>query len=322
MKNKVAAVVLFVLILIITSLTLNTNLALGSQTQKQKAETLMSIIDENNMSIILVFSKLDEQSIAVPEAQNTYNEGLLHVNKAVNLMTQEEFTKASEEAIVAMQKFEETLKLTETALHMDPTGFEATTEEAINLKANITRTIKYVEQLERLTTKASEAGYNTFVIEKRLGEIKLHLETATKKLRTLDLEKATEQLSIAKTFIDELTEYVARLTNLVTTTNTERYLQIAEVRVSEAKANITLSTTLTPEAKEDALTALNNSEVSLTTARDLIEDSNVDDAIEELEEAKRWEEESDNAISPVAVAPSVVSATDTNLSNTEAMDSN
>jgi tetratricopeptide (TPR) repeat protein len=319
--KKLAITILLALVLSTTVGILKQTFAQTKDPQKQKAETLINILENNNTSIVLAFSKLEEKNISVPEAQTAYNEGLAYANEAVSLMNQEKFSEACNKAVEAMQKFEETLQLIETVLPSDPTGIEATAEEAISLKANITRAVKYVQQLESLAEKAAKAGYNTLAIEKQLGEIKQHLENATQKLRALNLEGATEELNLAKTLVDELTEYVARLTNRVTATNSERYLQEAEVRVATAKTDIALSATLTPEAKEDALTALNNSEASLATARDLIDDSNVDDAIEELEEAKRWEEASDNAISAVAVTPSV-SAANTSLTNTEAVDSN
>ena len=60
------------------------------------------------------------------------------------------------------------------------------------------------------------------------------------------------------------------------------------------------SATLTLDVKKDAITALNNSEINLANARDLIENNNVDEAIGELEAAKKWEEESNRAITTVA----------------------
>ncbi len=129
------------------------------------------------------------------------------------------------------------------------------------------------------------------------------------------MEEVTNALNIAKTLLDELSQAIVRLTKLVTESNTEKYLNEAQVRVSAAKQNITLSATLTAEAKQEAITALNNSEASLTSARDLIENDSVDEAIEELNEAKKWEEESTRVISPVAVTPTVVSPTTDSVSS-------
>jgi len=315
--KKVAVTVLLALVLLTTFTFLNPTLALTTNTQKQKAETLLSILDNNNMSIMSAFSRLDSQNITVPQtAETPYNEGLAHAKEAVSFMNQENFSEASNEAVEAMQKFEETLRLLETVSPVEPTKTEVTAEETISLKANITRAVEHLERLENLTAKAASAGYNTAAIEKQLREVKKYLENATREVRAMNLEKAIEEFSIAKRLLDELKGYVDKLTNLVTESNTEQYLQEAEIRVSAAKMNITRSATLTPEAKEDAITALSKSEISLANARDQIKDNNVDEAIGELEEAKKWEEESDRAISAVAATPTLVASTTDSISPT------
>jgi len=316
-QKKVAVIVLLTLVLSMTFSVLNPTLALTNEDQKEKAETLLKILDNDNKSIVLAFSKLDAQNITVPNAETKYNEGLEHAEEAFTLMNEENFSEASIEAVEAMQKFEDTLKILENASPVEPTETEVTAEEAINLKANITRAIEHVRRLENLTAKAATAGYDTLAIEKRLTEVKQHLENAARELATMNLEGAAEELLIAKTLLDELKQPFDRLTNLVKASNTEKYLEEAEIRVSETKANITLSATLTPEIKKDAITALNNSETNLANARDSIENNNVDEAIGELEEAKKWEEESNRAITSVAATPTSVAPTTESFTRAE-----
>ena len=315
--KKVAVIFLFILVLSTTFAFLNSTLVLATEAQKQKAEALFQILDNDNMSIVLAFSMLDAQNITVPNADTKYNQGLEQAEQAVSLMSEGKFSEASIEAVDAMQKFEETLRILEDALPVEPTETEVNAEELISLKVNITRTIEHVERLENLTVKAATAGFNTLTIEKRLGEVKQRLGNATRKLYARNFDGAVEELCIAKTLLDELTEPFARLTNLVTASNTEKYLQDAKIRVSVTKTNITLSATLTKETKEEAITALNNSEISLANARDSIDNNNIDEAIEELEEAKKWEEESNRVITAVAVTPTSVALTDESLTRAE-----
>jgi len=315
--KKVAIIVLLTLVLSMTFTVLNPTLALTNGDQKKKAETLLNILDNDKTSIIEAFSKLDAQNITVPNAETKYNEGLEHAEKAFRLMNEENFSEASIEAVEAMQKFEDTLRILEDTSPVEPTETEVTAEEAISLKANITRAIEHVERLENLTAKAATAGYNTAAIEKTLSEVKQHLENATRKLYTLNLDGAAEELCIAKTLLDKLKQPFDKLTNLVKASNTEKYLEEAEIRVSATKRNITLSAALTPEIKKDAITALNNSETNLANARDSIENNNIDEAIEELEEAKKWEEESNRAITSVAATPTSVAPTSESLTRAE-----
>lgn len=316
--KKVAIIVLLTLVLSMTFTVLNPTLALTNGDQKQKAETLLNILDNDNTSIIEAFSKLDAQNITVPQtAETTYNEGLEHAEEAFRLMNEENFSEASLEAVEAMQKFEDTLKILEDTSPVEPTETEVTAEETISLKANITRAIEHVRRLENLTAKAATAGYNTSAIEKTLSEVKQHLENATRELYIMNLDGAAEELCIAKTLLDELKQPFDKLTNLVKASNIEKYLEEAEIRVSSTKRNITLSATLTPEIKKDAITALNNSETNLANARDSIENNNVDEAIEELEEAKKWEEESNRVITSVAATPTLVAPTAESLTRAE-----
>jgi hypothetical protein len=313
----VAIIAILTLVLSMTFTVLNPTLALTNEGQKQKAETLLKILNNDNLSILEAFSKLDAKNITLSNAETKYNEGLNHAEEAFRLVNEENFSEASIEAVEAMQNFEETLKILEAASTVEPTETEVTAEEAISLKANITRAIEYVKRLENLTAQARTKGYNTAAIETKLSEVKQHLEKAARELRTLNLDGAAEELLLAKTLLDELKQPFDRLTNLVKASNTEKYLETAETRVSATKANITLSATLTPEAKEDAITALNNSEASLANARDSIEDNNVDEAIEDLEEAKKWEEESNRAISAVAATPTQVAPTTDSITRAE-----
>jgi len=298
-----AVIVLVTLALSTTFIVLNQTFAQNQDPQKQKAETLFSILEQNNMSVLSAFSELEQKSITPPDgAQILYDQGMVHTTESQTFLKQKNFDEASAQAVLAMKKFEEALRLLEPVLPLDATP--STVETALNLKANITRVVNYVERLENMIQRASTAGYNTLGVEKQLNEINSYLENATRKLRVLNLNGAASDIVIAKTLLEDLMDNVSRLTNLVSKSNVQTYLAEAENRLSATRADISVSATLTAKEKEDALTALNNSETSLSNAQDLIEDSNVEDAIEELEEAKRWEAESTATISAVAVAPS------------------
>ena len=316
--KKAAVIVLLALVLSATFMVLNPTLATANSSQQQKAETLIAILGNNNSTIVAAFSNFYAQNITAPgTAETAYNEGLTHAQEALRLMNQEKFSEASVEAVEAMQKFEETLKILDSASPVEPTETEVAAEDIINLKANITRATEYAGRLENLTARAKTKGYNTTAVERKLSDVKQHLQNATRELNRLNLEGATDEFDNAKALLLELKELYNRLTNLVKTSNIEEYLVAAEERVSETKENITDDTNLTANAKEDAIGALNNSEASLASAKDAIRANNVDDAMTDLEDAKKWEEESKRAISAVAVTPNANDADDKSLTNAE-----
>jgi hypothetical protein len=318
--KKVATIILLTLVLTITFLFLNPTLAQSSEEQKLKAETLLNILDTVNASITEAKDKLAAQNIPVPQAAETkYNEGVTHAEEAANLMSTEHYAAASTEAVEAMQKFKDALIILQEASPTEPTETEATAENVINLRANITRAYEYVERLENLTAKAKTAGYNTTAIDDKLSLVKAHLENATRELNRLNLDGATEQLGAAGTLLEELKELYNRLVNSVKIASTQRYLEEIAERLNNTRDDITNAASLSAQNKTDALSALDNSESSLEKAGNSIEKGNVDDAIDELEEAKMWEDESRKYLSPsVSATPSQTSAVDKNMQRTGA----
>lgn len=318
-QKKVAVIVLLTLVLSTIFIVLSPTLALTSSSQQQKAETLLTILGNNNTTIVEAFRNLEAQNITVPEiAETAYNEALVYAEEVLRLMNEKRYSEASLEAVEAMQKFGETLKLLDSVAPVEPTETEVAAEDVIRLKANITRALEYVDRLENLTVRAKAKGYNTTAVERKLTEVKLYLQNSIKELRGLNLDGATEELSNAKALLIELKALYDRITNLVKISNIEKYLDVAEERVLEAKENITQSTSLTSEVKNDAIDALNNSETSLASARDAMKTNNVDDAIVDIEDAKKWEEKSKLAITSATATPNAVSANDSSsLANVE-----
>jgi hypothetical protein len=303
-----------------TFLFLNPTSARSSEEQKQKAETLLNILVTVNASIIEATHRLIAQNIPVPQvAETKYNEGLAHAREATSLMNIENYAGASTKAVEAMQKFKDALIILQEASPTELTETESTAENVINFKANISRAYEYVERLENLTAKAKTLGYNTAAIDNKISLVKAHLENATRELNRLNLDGATGQLGAAGTLLEELKELYSKLVNSVKIANTQRYLEETAKRVNEVKANITNSETLSAQNKTDALSALDNSESNLDNAQDFIDEDRVDDAIDELEEAKMWEDESLKYLSPSAVATSdQISAVYKNMQRTGA----
>jgi len=103
--KKMAVTVLVALALSTTFIVLNQTFAQNTDPQKQKAETLIRIFEENNMTVLSVFSELEEKNITPPDgAQAIYNQGLVYATEAENLLKQENFGEACTKAVEAMQK--------------------------------------------------------------------------------------------------------------------------------------------------------------------------------------------------------------------------
>ena len=298
-RIKLSIITLIVVFLVTIPIFLTPSSAQIAEQQKQKAETLLSILETNNKTISSELIKLDDQNISLGIMEDTFQLGLIQLREAQNLFNLEMYNESCNVAILALQNYETVLKEIENALSTEPTPTEIFANQIILIKANITRTYDFVLRLENLTNKIKIFGYKTDSIDRELLKIKGILKNATQNLRSLDIETAKENLITAKILLQNLNESISRLKNLVNEANTLTYLEDSETRISEIKTDINLSPSLTPEIKEEAITALNNSETNLENARELIEVKQVDDAIQKLEEAKKWEEESKRIIASV-----------------------
>ena len=178
-------------------------MAQTSDIQRQKALTLISILINNNSTITSTLHNLDSESIQFSEAETVYNEGLFYFIQATNLFNEEKFSEACTEAVVAMQKFKETLQLIENSGTIESVESVILAQEIINLKANISRTVEHVARLENLTQKAAKAGFDIVALDKKILEVKQYLKNVLGELCNSNLKGATEQLSIARTYLAE-----------------------------------------------------------------------------------------------------------------------
>jgi hypothetical protein len=315
--KKVGIVILLVFILSLTFVILNPTLALTSEEQRVKAETLLNMLDTVKVNVVKAFSRFNIQNIPVPpNAEVKYSEGIAHTEEAVSLMGAENYSEASSEAVKAMQSFKETLIILQEASPFELTDTEITAENVINLGVNITRAYERVDRLENLTAKAKAAGYKTTEIDNILSAARKYLENATRKLDRLALAGASEELHSAVTLLDEAKEFLADLVNLVKIMNTQSYLEETAKRINETKVDVASLANLSTENKTNAITALNNSETSIENARELLEADKIDEAIGELEEAKSWEDESRKYLSPsITTTPNQVESTYNTFSN-------
>lgn len=295
--NRAVSILLLTLVLSMAFVVLIPTLALAGETEKQKAETLLRILVSNNMSVLAAFSNLETQNVTVPSvAEMNYDEGLIHATEAVNLMSTDNFSEASIEAVEAMQLFKEALILLQNALQTEPTDTQVAAENITRLKASLTQGFKYIERLENLSANAKTAGYDTYTLDAKILETKNHLQNASDELDELNLEDALKELKAAELLRAEFATILDRLTQAVKVANAETYLQEAENRIAETKDNILSSTDLTTQVRDEAIAALNTSESYLDGARESLANSNPDEAISELEEARKWEDESRKVI--------------------------
>jgi hypothetical protein len=315
--KKAVPIILLALAMSTTFTVLSTTLALADDAQKQKAEALLEILEDNNVSILAAFSELETQNIPVPTtAETKYNQGLAYATEAANLLSADNFDEASIKAVEAMNLFKEALTLLQDASQTEPSGTIVAAENITRLKASLTQAFRYIERLENLTARANAAGYATTVLDANISQAKSHLETASDHLSNRNYDGAREELRAARALYVELKELVDRLTQTVKIVNVETYLQEAEDRLTETRDTILNSTDLSTQVRDDAIAALNTSEGYLDDARASLDNSNPDEAVSDIEEAKKWEDTANNVIASVTAGTNSSDLTNDSLTST------
>ena len=143
-----------------------------------------------------------------------------------------------------MKKFEAAIQILENVLSSEPTETELDAEKLIKIKEEIARTNEYLTRLENLTKKAEFQGYDTSTINQKITEIKKYLENATRALNEREIDLAKEDLDAAKILISKVVNAINLITDQIKTVNIQKYIMEAEIRISDSKTSITLSTSL------------------------------------------------------------------------------
>lgn len=315
--KKAALLILLAFAVSTTFAALSTTLALADDAQQQKAEAILGILEDNNTSILVAFSNLETQNIPVPStAETKYNEGLTYATEAADLLNAGNFSEAGTKAVEAMNLFKEVLVLLQDASQTEPSGTEVAAENITRLKATLTQAFRYIERMENMSAKANDAGYSTTVLDANISQARNHLEAALDYLNNRNYDAAREELGEAKALYVKLKGLLDRLTEAVKAANVKSYLQEAEDRLNETRDSILGSTDLSQEDRDDAIDALNTSSEYLDNAQDSLANSDLDEALADIEEAKKWEDTANNFIATVTAGTNSSDSTTNSLTAT------
>ena len=87
-------------------------------------------------------------------------------------------------------------------------------------------------------------------------------------------------------------------------------------RINATRDSILNSADLSTQVRDDAIAALNTSESYLDDAQESLDNSNPDEAVSDIEEAKKWEDEANNAIASVTAGTNSSDSTNDSLTST------
>jgi hypothetical protein len=300
MFNLIA--ILAILLAISSTLLLTSGSTSIQQTEinSDKAETMFSLLEDTNSTVIEIFHQLESEGFTIPqESYNEYNQALVLADESQILIQTGEYSNAENKIIQALDKFKESLKLAYESIGDQPPLTTTSIEKYFQIQSSINRYTEFLGQIQNLTHLVSQAGFNTTALQERIQTITSLLARATNNLEQKRFDAALRNIDEAKkisdNLINKLKDFAANLkTERLETyiTNTEERLALIKRTTNSLSANYPASTI------ENAISALDDAETSLSNAKTYLENDQINNTLTELANSKASEEQAVNYLRP------------------------
>ena len=269
------------------------SLILKGSSELDKANSLFSILEEANATVVKVFRQLEAKGIVAPQdSLLLYNQGLLLASEADSMIQLGKYSEASATVIEAIQKLKESLRIIYGSVAEQPSEFEANVEKTIALNSSINRFYEQLHKIENLTSIARANGFNTTEMETQAETVQSLLSEASDKIEEGKLEIASENLSEARALINILSDNLNELAIELKVQRLSTYIAETQVRLEALKARaISIANTV-------SLTYVNLAEDSLSNAKEYLEQQLINQTLTELADSKDSELQAEKILTP------------------------
>jgi len=283
------------LILIVVSAMTLSFVAAATTSLENSTDFLFSLVQNANATVTENYNRLESQATAIPQDSLTaYNQALLLANKAEIQLQEGNISSANANALQALQKFKEALRIVYEAFPEQPTEAELTLEKTVALQSAINRSYEQLQRLENLTSFAAATGYNTTMLEAKIETIKALLANASSNLSQKNFEAALNNTAEAKGLVENLLSNVNTLAATLKVQRLEAYVAQTEARLAA------LRTEATTAQNAASLTALNSADASLANAKEYLEKQQINETLSALTSSKASEEKAAAYLKPAA----------------------
>jgi hypothetical protein len=275
---------------------------------KDKADSLFSLFEKANITVVEVFRQLETRDVAVPQTSlEQYDQALLLADDAQSLIQVENYSEANARIIQALQRFREAIRIVYTTIPHQPTEIEIVINKAAQLESSINRYYEQMQQVRNLTSLAATVGYNTTMLETKIQIINSQLDNALSNVNQNRFEAASKNLAEVKTLCNQLMRSISNFAADLKIQRIETYINQTQERLGAIRE------TAESLSNENSLIALNNAETSLNKAKEYLEEQQIDETLSELATSKASEEE---AVNHLKLAAASFEATSSETLNT------
>lgn len=269
----------------------------NGQDKQVFTDRLLEILDAAKNRVEALFERLDSQGIPVPEeAQSSYSEGLSQASTAVQLRNEGRYGEANEVALQAMLKFRKAMQIaSEAAATVPEEPQEVETAKVLGLREALERTEEFIERLESLAEKVSPEKLGNSTLLEDIAEARTHLENAQTLFEEGNLEEARSEMQKARSTAAQAMGELQQIVSNVKAEKAEKFLERAEERLRklEKRMNRLLAQLPIPDrARENVVEALQEARDRIQEVRRMIEEGNIEGAIEGFNDVRTDEESS------------------------------
>jgi hypothetical protein len=290
-------VILVVSLVVSSSLLLTSGSTLLQQNEPStKAETMFSLLEESNSTVIEIFQELEEDGVVIPqESISTYNQALILANESQILLQTEDYSAAEDKIIQSLEKFKKALTITYASID-DQTSQQLTSVEKYSqIQSSINRYNELLAQIITLIRFAEQPGFNTTILQEKIQAINSLLTSSSFNLEKNRFEVALGNIAEARELGNQITNALREYATLLKTSRLETYIENTEERLELIKRTTTsLSANYPTSTIDAAITALESAESSLNNAKTHLENDQISDTLIDLANSKASEEQAVN----------------------------
>lgn len=298
-KTLTKLLVIFIILVVTSSvliLTSRSTIIPQNVIVPNKTETLFSLLEESNNTVVTIFQQLDEDGITLPqESIIEYEKANVLAAESQILVNAGNYSNAEISIIQALDKLKDALRIAYESIQDQPIQPATSIEKYVRIQSSIKRYSELIDRIQNQTILVSSSGFNTTSLRDKIQTIISLLNSATANLEKSRFEAALKNVAEAKSLSDSVIVVLRDFAITLKIPRLETYIVNTEKRLILIRQTTTsLSATYPATTIDASYLALDKAENSLSSAKSFFESNQINDTLNELVKSKISEDQAVN----------------------------
>jgi len=206
---------------------------------RKGVERLIWLFERANATLTLIFQRLEERGVTIPEeVLENYDAGLAKAKEAVQLMQEGSYEEARVRILEAMRYLRNATLAVGDDLGRVERPEEREARIAAGIEAAIERIRSRIERLKEIAEAAEERGINASRIITRLQNLTDLLAGIKERIEAGDISEAAREKEMSQRWFGEAMAELRPIINVYKAKQAERFLDMAEKRLIKISSRI------------------------------------------------------------------------------------